>query len=64
MGLLQYKVVLQWAMGIWAPSVVRYTLELNYCTKLFHQPVHALGAKSCKTRHYTNAVCCSLKIPP
>ena len=45
-------------------SIVHDTLELNYCTKLFHQTVHALSARSCKTRHYTNVVCCSLKIPP
>ena len=37
-------------------SLVRDTLELNYCTKLFHQTVHA---RSCKTRCYTNVVCCS-----
>ena len=38
--------------------------EFNYCTKLFHQTVHALSAKSCKTRGYTNVVCGSWKIPP
>ena len=26
-------------------SLVRDTLELNYCTKLFHQIVHALSAR-------------------
>ena len=45
-------------------SLVHDTLELNYCTKLFHQTVHALSGRSCKTRPYTNVVCCSLKIPP
>ena len=45
-------------------SLVYDALELNYCTKLFHQILHALSATSCKTRHYTNVVWCSLKIPP
>ena len=45
-------------------SLFRDTLEFNYCTKLFHQTVHALSAKLCKMRRYTNVVCCSLKIPP
>ena len=45
-------------------SEIRDTLALNYCTKWFHETVHALSAKSCKTRHYTNVVCCSLKILP
>ena len=45
-------------------SLVRDTFELNYCTHLLHQTVHALSARSCKTRGYTNAVCCYLKIPP
>ena len=45
-------------------SLVRDTLELNYCTRLFHQTVHALSARSCETGRYTNVVCCSLKIPP
>ena len=45
-------------------SLVCDTLELTYCTKLFYQTVHALSARSCKTRRYTNVVCCSLKIPP
>ena len=45
-------------------SLARDTLELKYCTKLFHQTVHALSARSSKTRRYTNAICCSLKIPP
>ena len=31
-------------------SLVRDILELNYCTKLFHQTVHALSAQLCKTR--------------
>ena len=31
-------------------SLVRDFLELNYCTKLFHQIVHALSAQLCKTR--------------
>ena len=31
-------------------SLVRDILELNYCTKLFHQTVHALSARLCKTR--------------
>ena len=31
---------------------------------LFHPTVHALGARWCKTRSYTNVVCCSLKVPP
>ena len=26
-------------------GLVRATLEFNYCTKLFHQTVHALSAK-------------------
>ena len=45
-------------------SLVRDTLELNYCTKLFHQSVHALSDRWCKTRRYTNVDCCSLKILP
>ena len=31
-------------------SLVRDILELNYCTKLFHQTVHASSARLCKTR--------------
>ena len=31
-------------------SLVRDILELNYCTKLFHQTVHALSAQLCNTR--------------
>ena len=31
-------------------SLVRDILELNYCTALFHQTVHALSAQLCKTR--------------
>ena len=31
-------------------SLVRDILELNYCTKFFHQTVHALSARLCKTR--------------
>ena len=31
-------------------SLVRDILQLNYCTKLVHQTVHALSARSCKTR--------------
>ena len=31
-------------------SLVRDILELNYCTKLFHQTVHTLSAQLCKTR--------------
>ena len=31
-------------------SLIRDILELNYCTKLFHQTVHALSARSCETR--------------
>ena len=38
--------------------------NLNYFAKLFHQTVHALSAKSCKTRCYINLVCCSFKIVP
>ena len=45
-------------------SLVRDTVGVNSCTKLFHQAVHALSARSCKTRRYTNVVCCFLKIPP
>ena len=59
-------------MGIYAPrtpclgvlSLVRDTLELKQCTESFQQTVNALSAKLCKTRHSTNVVCCSLKIPP
>ena len=47
-----------------ALSLVRDTLELNYCTKLFRQTIHALSTRSCKTRRYTNVICCSFKIPP
>ena len=39
-------------------SLVRETHELNYCTRLFHQTVHALSATSCKTSRCTNVVCC------
>ena len=35
-------------LRVW--SLVRDTLEFNHCTKLFHQTVHALSAKSCKHR--------------
>ena len=45
-------------------SLVRVTLELNYYTNWFHQTVHALSARLCKMRHYTNVIRCSLKIPP
>ena len=45
-------------------SLVRDTLELNYCSDLFHRTVHASSARSCNTRHYTNVVSYSLKIPP
>ena len=38
--------------------------NVNYFATLFHQTVHALSARSCKIRRYTNVVCCSLKIPP
>ena len=31
-------------------SLVRDILELKYCTKLFHQTVHALSARLCETR--------------
>ena len=41
-------------------TLVRDTLELMF----FHQTVHALSARTCKTRRFTNVVCCSLKIPP
>ena len=44
-------------------TLVHDTLELNYCTKLFLQNVRALSAILCKTRHYTNVVCCCLLIP-
>ena len=37
--------------------------NLNYFANSFPQTVHALSARLCKMRHYTNAVCCSLKIP-
>ena len=33
---------------------------MNSFSKLFHQTAHALS----KTRHYTNVVCCSLKVLP
>ena len=51
-------------MGQYGAKMAQNDLELNYCTKLFHQTVHALRAKSCKPRRYTNVVYCSLKIPP
>ena len=31
-------------------SLVRDILELNYCTKLFHQTVADVSARLCKTR--------------
>ena len=31
-------------------SLVRDILELNDCTKLFHQTIHALSAQLCRTR--------------
>ena len=45
-------------------SLVGDTLDLKYCSKLFHQTVHALSARFHKTARYTNASGCVSKIPP
>ena len=44
-----------------ASSLVCSTFELNYSTKLLNRPVHAFSSQFCKTRHFRNVICSSLR---
>ena len=42
-------------------NLVPDILELNYCTTLFHQPVHALSVRSCKVGRNIGQRCAAAK---